>query len=189
VARYRDTTNPLFALSRDNRLNSADPSYAEYQVAHRGTPDAKDKNNSWFDYFGYSVSSGRYFDKTELLYAAGAPRGNLLKGEVVIFTIPRNKFERSVKTMIKVEKVIHGSENTFGSYFGFSLHSVDIDGDGKDELFVGAPQCTLKRQTDPKDTSNEDMEIENTRPKRASWISGDHGCVYFYKFGKSKVWF
>lgn len=74
---------------------------------------------------------------------SGAPRAGLMLGEVKLFDV--NSF-RTMQTLIG-EQV--------GSYFGASLLAVDVNGDGADDLLVGAPTY--------------------------SFGLFDEGCVYFYR--------
>ncbi|CAH0581590.1 unnamed protein product [Chrysodeixis includens] len=103
------------------------------------------------DYFGYSVGSG-IFDRTgNTLYVAGAPRNNIASGQVLIFKPPTQELD-SLKIMAKVK----GTQS--GSYFGASVCCTDINGDGFDDLLVGAPTFV------------------NTE----DWLPYDQGAVYVF---------
>ncbi|CAL8088239.1 unnamed protein product [Orchesella dallaii] len=93
---------------------------------------------------GYAITSGRIQGRGEYV-AVGAPRAKDLSGVVLI---------TSSQTLSL--KFITG--NQLGSYFGYAMATADLDGDGDDELIVGAPM-----QTD-----------YNSREGYSS------GCVYLY---------
>nr|ABF59520.1 hemocyte-specific integrin alpha subunit 3 [Manduca sexta] len=82
-------------------------------------------------YFGYSVESGIFEKFGQVLYVGGAPRSNGT-GQVLIF-------EPAVKenAPLKIQGVLKGPQ--LGAYFGASLCCTDIDGDGRSDLLVGAP--------------------------------------------------
>lgn len=106
------------------------------------------------DYFGYSVHSGIFFNDGKLLYVSGAPRAAQMQGKVLIFD-----FLHSGKdSQLKIHLELNGTQ--LGEYFGASVLAVDLTGDGKSELLVGAPQHSL-------------------RPEMAD-RTGDEGKVYFY---------
>lgn len=77
-----------------------------------------------------SVSAGKYFDKRETYYAAGAPRSNST-GQVYIF-----KKTKHVVVM-NITLIINGEQ--FASNFGYEITSMDINKDGLDDLIVAAP--------------------------------------------------
>ncbi|XP_065210273.1 integrin alpha-PS2-like [Planococcus citri] len=77
-------------------------------------------------YMGYSMTSLNFFDKSKSGIAVGIPRALNVSGQVAIFT---PIFER-VKTL-------NGQEYT--DYFGYSMCTSDVDGDGADDLIIGAP--------------------------------------------------
>jgi len=159
-------------------------------VAYRGSYSYEDPNNHWHDYFGYEVSSGRYFNPQETLYSSGAPRAADLTGEVVLFSIPVDP-TGSVKRNITVLKEIRPPPQAFGSYFGSVLLSVDLNGDGRDELLVGAPLFTTMRRAkrnaklNNKDPNEIDFAMKkDTTQDQTEW-TGDHGCVFVYWFDNS----
>ncbi|XP_012258372.2 integrin alpha-PS3-like isoform X2 [Athalia rosae] len=85
---------------------------------------------------GYAVTSGYYFDSSGgLLYGTGIPRAANLRGRVVIF---KNIGHPYVMTVDNASF----DGNQVGEYFGSALASCDVDGNGRDELLVGAPQWT-----------------------------------------------
>lgn len=82
----------------------------------------------------------RYLNNNKVyLVAAGAPRENLY-GVVRFFTI---MFDVSFGQVTKrIDLILTGSHK--GSYFGFSMCAVDLNGDKNDDLIVGAPYYSRK---------------------------------------------
>ncbi|XP_067012127.2 integrin alpha-PS5 [Anabrus simplex] len=87
-----------------------------------------------FDYLGYQVSAGHFFNKSELLYAATAPRGARCKGYVVILAFPTPLKPTSPYVFYNKKE---GQE--LGEYFGYSIAVGDLNKDDYDDLVVGAP--------------------------------------------------
>lgn len=85
------------------------------------------------EYFGYSVSSGCYFQIEQRWYSSGIPRGDNLNGRVLIFSHPN----RSTKQDFIIKNTLNGEQH--GEYFGYTLASCDLNNDKKDDLVVGAP--------------------------------------------------
>ncbi|XP_042215019.1 integrin alpha-PS3-like isoform X2 [Homarus americanus] len=82
---------------------------------------------SWSDYFGYSVTSGRFWgDKDSTV--AGAPRTDHT-GRVYIF--------KTLNGFVNMEWV--GAGQQLGGGYGMTVAAGDVTGDGWSELFVGAP--------------------------------------------------
>ncbi|XP_067002237.2 integrin alpha-PS3 [Anabrus simplex] len=82
-----------------------------------------------FHFAGYSVGSGK-FRKDKILYVGSAPRAAAYKGKVFVLDI--------VGSNHTIVQEIDGRQ--MGEYFGASLCIVDLNGDGLDDLLVGAPQ-------------------------------------------------
>ncbi|XP_061696897.1 integrin alpha-4 isoform X2 [Syngnathoides biaculeatus] len=82
-------------------------------------------------YLGYSVDAGHFLDATSMEVVGGAPQYNQ-RGKVFIFSVDGN--------MLRVQAEVSGTE--LGSYFGSSIRTVDLNGDGLSDLLVGAPMAT-----------------------------------------------
>lgn len=94
--------------------------------ASKSTPTLKDS------YLGMSVLSGRFLgERSPLVFASGAPRSHLC-GEVVFF-VGRDRTHTELHYIGKLRA------GAVGAQFGYSLAKVDADGDGYEDLFVGAP--------------------------------------------------
>ncbi|XP_050323162.1 integrin alpha-PS3 isoform X1 [Bactrocera neohumeralis] len=86
-------------------------------------------------YFGYAVGSG-YFDsndETELFYVASAPQANLQSGEAYLY-------KYSEDSLLKLKRIYVFRGEKFGEYFGYSLITEDLNGDGLTDVVISAPQ-------------------------------------------------
>nr|XP_022917597.1 integrin alpha-PS2 isoform X1 [Onthophagus taurus] len=81
-------------------------------------------------YLGYSMVVGDFNNEGFQGIAAGMPKGNELRGKVLLYTWNLTNFKNITGTQL-------------GSYFGYSIAAGDIDGDGLDDLVIGAPLFTL----------------------------------------------
>lgn len=77
-----------------------------------------------------SVSSGDFLEDKKLTYAGGAPRSNGT-GQVIFYSkdLGKNLFDH--------RGTLQGEQ--FASSFGYSMTTLDCDGDGHADLVVGAP--------------------------------------------------
>ncbi|XP_037542084.1 integrin alpha-6 [Nematolebias whitei] len=88
-------------------------------------------------YLGFSLDSGHRITKSrDLTVVAGAPRANH-KGAVVLL-----KRENKLSGKLLVEHILHGSGPA--SSFGYDVAVVDLNGDGWEDIVVGAPHFYTK---------------------------------------------
>uniref|UniRef100_A0A3P8RXC4 Integrin subunit alpha 6 n=1 Tax=Amphiprion percula TaxID=161767 RepID=A0A3P8RXC4_AMPPE len=88
-------------------------------------------------YLGFSVDSGfALLNKSELTIVSGAPRGGY-SGQVAFL-----KADPKARRNLSVELVISGPG--LASSFGYDVAVVDLNGDGWEDLAVGAPQYFVK---------------------------------------------
>lgn len=77
-------------------------------------------------YLGFSSATGEFTGDDIDEYVVGAPRSDVLLGKVVIYT----------QNLTDIDSII-GEQ--FGEYFGYSVGVTDVNGDGLDDIMVGAP--------------------------------------------------
>ncbi|EDV55932.1 integrin alpha-PS3 isoform X2 [Drosophila erecta] len=134
-ASRRDTSKALRRTIRDVDSIEYTPEHYSPEV-----PNPALWNQEEGSYFGYAVSSG-FFDSsnpTTLLYVATAPQANKQSGEAYIFDVRGKRIHKY--------HVFRGEQ--FGEYFGYSVLAEDLNGDGKPDVIVSAPQHTLENSHD-----------------------------------------
>uniref|UniRef100_T1H2E8 Integrin alpha-2 domain-containing protein n=1 Tax=Megaselia scalaris TaxID=36166 RepID=T1H2E8_MEGSC len=93
--------------------------------------------------YDFVISSG-YFnssDDKKLLYLATAPQADNQSGEAYIFDIEGSGDNYEIKKLF----VFHGSK--FGEYFGYSVLTEDVNGDGLPDVIISAPQYWTNSQS------------------------------------------
>ncbi|XP_065564582.1 integrin alpha-PS2-like isoform X3 [Artemia franciscana] len=121
-------------------------------VGTREGPPADDDS-----YLGYSVAVGDFNGDGNIDSAVGMPRGANLTGKVVLFTSNLTNLHN-----------ITGQQ--LGAYFGYDLTSTDVNGDGLDDIIIGAPLYTDYTNTEGKyETGRVYVMYQNERHKFRRW--------------------
>ncbi|KAL6431766.1 hypothetical protein ACFW04_007349 [Cataglyphis niger] len=92
---------------------------------------AREQQIHSYNYFGYAVTAGTYFNERDVWYASSAPRGAVY-GKVLVFAFPPKTNQR-----ISIKMIVYGQQ--YGEFFGAALTSCDVNNDRRHELIVGAP--------------------------------------------------
>ncbi|XP_023718571.1 integrin alpha-9 isoform X3 [Cryptotermes secundus] len=122
---------PGVYLSRGASIHYAVFQATDWSVTEQDTVNIR--GFSKMKYFGYQVSSGEFFHGKRF-YVASGPQGADNKGSVYIY-------RKEVGVPYMVKKTLVGEK--VGEFFGGSLAVADVNGDGLDDLIVGAPMYTI----------------------------------------------
>ncbi|XP_067631871.1 integrin alpha-PS3 isoform X2 [Eurosta solidaginis] len=136
--RKRFEEDPILSR-RDTHERRRVPRQLEFSGQY--TLNTEDQPND--SYFGYAVGSG-YFDskdKNRLLYVATAPQANLQSGEAYLY-----KYSEDSELRVTRLYVFRGVQ--FGEYFGYTLLTEDLNGDGLTDVVISAPQHTASGSFD-----------------------------------------
>ncbi|XP_017064467.1 integrin alpha-PS2 isoform X2 [Drosophila eugracilis] len=90
---------------------------------------AESSSNNDDSYLGYSMVTGDFDGDRSEDVAIGMPRGGNLVGRIVV-----NRWNMA--------NIFNITGRQIGEYFGYSLATSDVDGDGLDDLLIGAPMYT-----------------------------------------------
>ncbi|XP_006883991.1 PREDICTED: integrin alpha-5 [Elephantulus edwardii] len=107
----------------------ADSYYPEYLInLVQGQLQTRQASSIYDDsYLGYSVAVGEFSGDATEDFVAGVPKGNLTYGYVTILNGS------------DIRSLYNFSGEQMASYFGYAVAVTDINGDGLDDLLVGAP--------------------------------------------------
>ncbi|XP_014868820.1 PREDICTED: integrin alpha-6-like isoform X1 [Poecilia mexicana] len=121
------------------RVEQDNITLVEKNIFHDGPYEFQDDKHpssvSANSYLGFSLDTGHHIMKSRnLTVVAGAPRANH-KGLVVLLK------KESVEQLV-VEQLLHGQG--LASSFGYDVAVVDLNGDGWQDIVVGAPYFYMK---------------------------------------------
>ncbi|XP_036312772.1 integrin alpha-5 isoform X3 [Pipistrellus kuhlii] len=103
--------------------------YPEYLInLVQGQLQTRQASSSYDDsYLGYSVAVGEFSGDDTEDFVAGVPKGNLTYGYVTILNGS------------DIRSLYNFSGEQMASYYGYAVAATDTNGDGLDDLLVGAP--------------------------------------------------
>ena len=115
---------PFFVVAEGNWWNSYDVTYDAYVA-----------DPHWYDQTGASFAKGNFFKFNQDLehFVVGAPNADRLQGRVYICHDCFGTKSKRNGRQLQAPNPQHGER------FGAAVAAVDIDGDGYDDVVVGAP--------------------------------------------------
>nr|XP_040578055.1 integrin alpha-PS2-like isoform X3 [Lepeophtheirus salmonis] len=123
---------------------------------HRTKESAPSEDDS---YLGYSVTTGDFNgDNEKNDIAVGMPRGANLTGKVILYDVNMTNLNNLTGDQI-------------GAYFGYSVASGDFDGDGNDDIAIGAPMWTNYRVMGKFEVGRIYIVYQNKENRFVKWSS------------------
>ena len=116
---------PGSIISFDESSKTFKNSYGDWKYSNKQQDDGHK-----YDHTGSSIVKGKFANDKDETFAVGAPKAVKLKGRVYICYECFKKDE-------EITEIIEGPK--VGDRFGASLAAADLNGDGIDELIIGAP--------------------------------------------------
>jgi len=109
-------------------------------------------------YLGYSLTLGHFNGDSYPDIAVGMPRGSNLTGKVIFLT------------GTTMEQLHNLTGNQVGAYFGHAVAVSDVNGDGLDDVIIGAPMHTDFSLTDGRyETGRVYVVYQNKEHKFRRW--------------------
>ena len=98
-------------------------------------------------YLGYSVTTGEFTGDDHMDIAVGMPRGANLSGKVsrAVLIIIRYFLQTCLQVVLyntNLTNLHNLTGDQIGAYFGYTIATCDINGDGLDDILIGAPMWT-----------------------------------------------
>ncbi|XP_053157201.1 integrin alpha-5 [Hemicordylus capensis] len=116
----------VISATQDAIQESYDPNYLVLVV--RGQLQTRQVHSNADDsYLGYSVAVGEFSRDATEDFVAGVPKGNLTYGYVTILNGSN------------IQPLYNFSGEQMAASFGYAVSATDINGDGLDDLLIGAP--------------------------------------------------
>ncbi|XP_055909602.1 integrin alpha-PS2 isoform X2 [Eupeodes corollae] len=103
-------------------------------------------------YLGYSTVTGDFDGDGEEDVALGMPRGTNLKGKISVYKW----------NMVNMFNITGWQ---IGAYFGYSMCTSDVDGDGYDDLIIGAPMYTKPNNEGKYDVGRVYIMMQGKNPR------------------------
>ncbi|XP_027449058.1 integrin alpha-5 [Zalophus californianus] len=154
----------------------AESYYPEYLInLVQGQLQTRQASSIYDDsYLGYSVAVGEFSGDDTEDFIAGVPKGNLTYGYVTILNGS------------DVQSLYNFSGEQMASYFGYAVAATDINGDGLDDLLVGAP-LLMERTADgqPQEVGRVYVYLQHPTGMEATPALTLTGHDEFGRFGSS----
>uniref|UniRef100_A0A8C1UMK6 Integrin, alpha 6, like n=1 Tax=Cyprinus carpio TaxID=7962 RepID=A0A8C1UMK6_CYPCA len=146
-----------------------DFSLETYETGDYNQPQQKLISVDISSLLGFAVDTGmNLMKKGELNVVAGAPRSNY-SGEVLLLRPEENAESRN----LKAEYILQGPG--LASSFGYDLAVLDLNGDGWDDLVVGAPEFSNKSMDEDVGGA---VYVYINQPKGQRWKQIKPVCLY-----------
>lgn len=123
-------------------------------------------------YLGYSSVTGDFTGDGLQGVAVGMPRGGDLLGKVLVFSWNLTNIHNITGEQI-------------GAYFGYSICSIDVDGDKFDDLIIGAPMYTEENNEGKYETGRVYIIYQNKDVRKIVEFTEMSEISKYFQFRKS----